>query len=77
MFSNIGPMRVNAGIGQITTPTDRMNAAIAGMSSGNSVTNGDTVLNIYATPGQNTKELADIVIKRLNNEYARRKAAWT
>lgn len=77
MFSNIGPMRVNAGIGQITTPTDRMNAAIAGMNSGNSVTNGDTVLNIYATPGQNTKELADIVIKRLNNEYARRKAAWT
>ena len=77
MFSNIGPMRVNTGIGQITTPTDRMNAAIAGMNSGNSVTNGDTVLNIYATPGQNTKELADIVIKRLNNEYARRKAAWT
>lgn len=77
MFSNIGPMRVNAGIGQITTPTDRMNAAIAGMNSGNSVTNGDIVLNIYATPGQNTKELADIVIKRLNNEYARRKAAWT
>lgn len=77
MFSNIGPMRVNAGIGHITTPTDRMNAAIAGMNSGNSVTNGDTVLNIYATPGQNTKELADIVIKRLNNEYARRKAAWT
>lgn len=77
MFSNIGPMRVNAGIGQITTPTDRMNAAIAGMNSGNSVTNGDTVLNIYAAPGQNTKELADIVIKRLNNEYARRKAAWT
>lgn len=77
MFSNIGPMRVNAGIGQITTPTDRMNAAIAGMSSCNSVTNGDIVLNIYATPGQNTKELADIVIKRLNNEYARRKAAWT
>ena len=77
MFSNIRPMRINAGIGQITTPTDRMNAAIAGMNSGNSVTNGDTVLNIYATPGQNTKELADIVIKRLNNEYARRKAAWT
>lgn len=77
MFGNIGPMRVNAGIGQITTPTDRMNAAIAGMNSGNSVTNGDTVLNIYAAPGQNTKELADIVIKRLNNEYARRKAAWT
>lgn len=77
MFSDIGPMRVNTGVGQITTPTDRMNAAIAGMSSGNSVTNGDTVLNIYATPGQNTKELADIVIKRLNNEYARRKAAWT
>ena len=77
MFSDIGPMRVNTGVGQITTPTDRMNAAIAGMNSGNSVTNGDTVLNIYATPGQNTKELADIVIKRLNNEYARRKAAWT
>lgn len=77
MFNDIGPMRVNTGVGQITTPTDRMNAAIAGMNSGNSVTNGDTVLNIYATPGQNTKELADIVIKRLNNEYARRKAAWT
>lgn len=77
MFNDIRPMRVNAGVGQITTPTDRMNAAIAGMNSGSTVTNGDTVLNIYAQPGQNTKELADIVIKRLNNEYARRKAAWT
>lgn len=77
MFNDIGPIRARANVGQITTPADRMNAAISGMNSGNSVTNGDTVLNIYAQPGQNVNQLADIVIKKLNNEYARRKAAWT
>ena len=76
MFNDIGPMRVGANIGQIVTPTDRMNAAIQGMN-GSTVTNGDTNLYIYGAQGQDVNKLADVVIKRLNNEYARRKAAWS
>ena len=76
MFNDIGPMRVGANISQIVTPTDRMNAAIQGMN-GSTVTNGDTNLYIYGAQGQDVNKLADVVIKRLNNEYARRKAAWS
>ena len=76
MFNDIGPMRVGANIGQIVTPTDRMSAAIQGMN-GSTVTNGDTNLYIYGAQGQDVNKLADVVIKRLNNEYARRKAAWS
>ncbi len=76
MFNDIGPMRVGANIGPVVTPTDRMNAAIQGMSAG-SASFGDTVINITAAPGQDERAIADKVIKRLNNEYARRKAAWT
>ncbi len=76
MFSDIGPMRVGANIGPVVTSTDRMNAAIQGMN-GNTVTNGDTNLYIYGAQGQDVNKLADVVIKKLNNEYARRKAAWT
>lgn len=76
MFDSMPAFGVRASLGNIVTPTDRMNAAIQGMGTG-SASFGDTVINITAAPGQDEKAIADKVIKRLNNEYARRKAAWT
>lgn len=76
MFDSMPAFGVRASLGNIVTPTDRMNAAIQGMGAG-SASFGDTVINITAAPGQDEKTIADKVIKRLNNEYARRKAAWT
>lgn len=76
MFDSMPAFGVRASLGNIVTPTDRMNAAIQGMGAG-SASFGDTVINITAAPGQDEKAIADKVIKRLNNEYARRKAAWT
>lgn len=76
MFGNGYGLNVKTNIGDVTTPTDRMNAAIQGMSS-NTATFGDTNINIYASAGMDENALADKVIKRINVEYARRKAAWT
>lgn len=67
----------NTDIGRVTTNAERMNNMLGNLNAGNNVTNGDTVLNIYGAQGQNVNQLADIVINRLNNEYARRKAAWS
>lgn len=76
MFGNGYGLNVKTNIGQITTPTDRMSAAIQGIGS-NSATFGDTNINIYASAGMDENALADKVIKRINVEYARRKAAWS
>lgn len=69
--------KANADIGHITTNADKMNALMGSFNTPGGVTYGDTILNVYGTQGQNVNQLADVVIKRLNNEYARRKAAWT
>lgn len=76
MFNDIPTFGVRASLGNVVTPNDRMNAAIQGMSTG-SASFGDTIINITAAPGQDEKAIANMVIKRINNEYARRKAAWT
>lgn len=41
------------------------------------VTYGDVNINVYATPGQNVRELADEVSKRLATIYERERAVWT
>lgn len=76
MFDNGYGFNVRTNIGEITTPTDRMSAALQGINSG-SATFGDTNINIYASAGMDENALAEKVIKRINVEYARRKAAWT
>jgi methyl-accepting chemotaxis protein len=76
MFDEMPAFGVRASLGSVVTPSDRMNAAIQGMN-GNSASFGDTIINITAAPGQDEKAIANAVIKRINNEYARRKAAWT
>lgn len=76
MFDEMPAFGVRASLGNVVTPSDRMNAAIQGMN-GNSASFGDTIINITAAPGQDEKAIANAVIKRINNEYARRKAAWT
>lgn len=76
MFNDMPAFGVRASLGNVVTPNDRMNAAIQGMSTG-SASFGDTIINITAAPGQDEKAIANMVIKRINNEYARRKAAWT
>jgi hypothetical protein len=76
MFDSAPALSASANIGPVTTPSDRMNAAISGLN-GTTVTNGNTNLYIYGSQGQDVNQLADVVIKKLNNEYARRKAAWS
>jgi hypothetical protein len=76
MFNDMPAFGVRASLGNVVTPNDRMNAAIQGMNAG-SASFGDTIINITAAPGQDEKAIANMVIKRINNEYARRKAAWT
>ncbi len=44
---------------------------------GNSSYNNQTTVNIYATPEQNAKDIADEVIEKLNREYRRKKVATT
>lgn len=77
MLNNSYGLNLNPNLGHITTDAERMNSLMGGLNGSNSMTYGDTNLYIYGSQGQNVKELADIVIGRLNNEYARRKAAWT
>lgn len=76
MFDSAPALSASANIGPVTTASDRMNAAISGLN-GTTVTNGNTNLYIYGSQGQDVNQLADVVIKKLNNEYARRKAAWS
>lgn len=50
-------------------------AAEAGMRS-ESYTYGDVVVNVYAQPGQDVEELADIVSERIDQQIRRREAAF-
>lgn len=43
---------------------------------GNTITVGDTTINIYAAPGQDVEELADIIEDRMNNRYLSAKEVW-
>lgn len=70
-------LNLNPNLGRITTNADRFNSLAAMASGRGNMTYGDTVLNVYGSQGQDVKKLADIVIGKLNNEYARRKAAWS
>ena len=42
-----------------------------------SVTNyGGVNITVYGAPGQSEEKLADIISRRINNEVARKGAAW-
>lgn len=69
-------MNLSPNLGRITTDADRMNSLMGRLNGSGNMTYGDTNLYVYGTQGQNVSQLADIVIKKLNNEYSRRKATW-
>ena len=62
-------------IGQSTLYAMIRDAAEAGMRS-ESYTYGDVVVNVYAQPGQDVEELADIVSERIDQQIRRREAAF-
>ena len=73
------------GIGQIDRASDVLAAAlvpnpatgsIAGRNSSTTVTNGDTVINVYGAAGQDVNELADIVMRKLTIQTNRQAAIY-
>ena len=70
---------VPSGIGSVVNPNARqmsnLAAAINGMQNG-ATTSNNIQITINTQPGQNSKEIADMVIRRLDNSIARRKAVF-
>lgn len=70
---------VPSGIGSVVNPNYRqmsnLAAAINGMQTGAQAPN-NIQITINTQPGQNSKEIADMVIRRLDNSIARRKAVF-
>ena len=59
----------------VTAPMSYATAASGGY---NQISNdfGGTVINVYGAEGQNVEDLADIVMDRIDTQYARVQRVW-